>query len=242
MAKITSGTKEWATSNVNIADGCEHDCIYCYAKKMAIRFGRKTKDSWKEMKIREKDVKKGYSKRKGRVMFPSSHDITPSIFLESLAVLKKLLQSGNEVLIVTKPHYKVIKMLCHELEAYKKQILFRFTITSYNNELLEEYEPNAPFYGERYMALGYAYFQGFRTSVSIEPFLDKYPEHLIITIHQFVTDTIWLGKLNYMKTEFNTIENCIRVIKYIENHFPGKIKSKIRYKDSLREIKEKYNI
>ena len=27
-----TGTREWAASNVNIQDGCEHDCLYCYAK------------------------------------------------------------------------------------------------------------------------------------------------------------------------------------------------------------------
>ena len=28
------GTQEWAASNVNIQDGCEHDCRYCYAKSV----------------------------------------------------------------------------------------------------------------------------------------------------------------------------------------------------------------
>jgi DNA repair photolyase len=41
-----TGTQEWAASNVNIQDGCEHDCRYCYAKTMAIRFKRATAKSW----------------------------------------------------------------------------------------------------------------------------------------------------------------------------------------------------
>ncbi len=40
--KPPTGTQEWAASNVNIQDGCEHDCRYCYAKTMAIRFKRAT--------------------------------------------------------------------------------------------------------------------------------------------------------------------------------------------------------
>ena len=47
--KITSGTKEWADNNINIVFGCENNCRYCYAKKMAIRFERKTEETWKVM-------------------------------------------------------------------------------------------------------------------------------------------------------------------------------------------------
>ncbi len=47
--KITLGTKEWADSNINCYYGCSNDCLYCYAKKMAIRFKRKTEDTWKIM-------------------------------------------------------------------------------------------------------------------------------------------------------------------------------------------------
>lgn len=36
----TQGTKEWASSNINLFYGCANNCMYCYAKKMALRFGR----------------------------------------------------------------------------------------------------------------------------------------------------------------------------------------------------------
>jgi len=36
------------------------------------------------------------------VMFPSSHDITPTNLAGCLTVLKKLLEVGNEVLIVNR--------------------------------------------------------------------------------------------------------------------------------------------
>lgn len=87
-----------ATSNVNIISGCHHNCRYCYAKKMAIRFGRKTELTWKDMKINENKVIQSYKKRKGRIMFPSSHDIVPVFKDEYFLVLKKLLDAGNSVL------------------------------------------------------------------------------------------------------------------------------------------------
>ena len=48
-------------------------------KKLTIRFGRKTENSWKFMELNSRNVEKDYKKRNGRIMFPSSHDITPSI-------------------------------------------------------------------------------------------------------------------------------------------------------------------
>jgi len=142
--KITTGTKEWSDSSVNCYFGCSNDCNYCYAKRMAIRFDRiNNPEEWKIMKPNTKAIEKGYGLRNGRIMFPTSHDITVESYEGCLIVLKKLLKAGNEVLITTKPNLIVItKMVC-ELEQYKEQIQFRFTITSIDNETLKRWETNA---------------------------------------------------------------------------------------------------
>ena len=229
----TSGTKEWADSNVNIFYGCSNDCIYCYAKKMAIRFGRKTRETWKFMELNEKAFDKGYGKRKGRIMFPTSHDITFETLIFCLIALKKMLLAGNEVLITSKPDPKCILRICEDLKEWKEQIQFRFTITSKDNLILKRYEPSAPLYEDRMASLQLAYYKGFKTSVSMEPFLDKDPIPLIKKLAPFVTETIWVGKLNYQKFEFNTKENVRKVIRSLE-FLPENIKSKIRLKDSIR--------
>lgn len=214
--KITSGTKEWADTNVNCYFGCSNDCRYCYAKKMAIRFKRKTENNWKVMIPNEKVIVKNYKKRHGRVMFPSSHDITPKSLDNCIIVLKRLLKAENEVLITTKPNYSCIKKICDSFTEYKSLIQFRFTITSLNNELLKFWEPNAPSYEERLESLKYAYHAGFKTSVSIEPFLDKNPIPLIRQLSPYVSESIWLGKMNYIR----------------RNSFQGKDK---KYYDLIRE-------
>jgi len=127
--KITSGTKEWADSNVNCYFGCSNDCRYCYAKKMAIRFKRKTEKNWKVMIPNERVINKNFKKRQGRVMFPSSHDITPTSLNTCIIVLKRLLKAGNEVLITTKPNLSCIKKICDYFFKFKSSIQFRFTIT-----------------------------------------------------------------------------------------------------------------
>ncbi|MFX1340771.1 MAG: radical SAM protein, partial [Promethearchaeota archaeon] len=183
--KVTLGTKEWASSNINLISGCSHDCRYCYARKMAIRFKRKTKESWKTMELNEDKLSLNFKKRKGRIMFPSSHDITPEFKEECFLILKKILDAGNSILITTKPHFDVIKDICKKFEQYKDVIQFRFTITSINNKTLKFWEPGAPNFEERLNSLRYANSLNYKTSVSIEPFLDKDPIPLVKKLYPY---------------------------------------------------------
>jgi len=136
--KITSGTKEWADYNVNCIKGCYNNCRYCYAKMMAKRFGRSMDHTWKNMTIRKEVLNKNFKRRPGRVMFPSTHDMFDiSPFKEAcFIVLKKLLESGNDVLITTKPRLTIIQEIDRQFSHCKEQIQFRFTITSSNDKLL----------------------------------------------------------------------------------------------------------
>jgi len=52
------GTQEWAAKTVNCCTGCSHDCLYCYAKSMAIKFKQVTPEQWHLERIRPKDVSK----------------------------------------------------------------------------------------------------------------------------------------------------------------------------------------
>jgi DNA repair photolyase len=92
----------------------------------------------------------------------------------------------------------VIKSIINQFERYKEQIQFGFTITSNDNELLEFWEPNAPNFNERFEFLKHAFQKGFKTSVSVEPFLDYNPKELIRVIEPFVTESIWVGRMNYI--------------------------------------------
>jgi len=199
--KITLGTKEWADHNVNCINGCYNNCRYCYAKVIAKRFGRCTDDTWKDMNIQQGKINKEFTKKSGRVMFPSTHDIFDILPFKDVcfSILKKLLMNENEVLITTKPRFNIIEQMSHDFEQFKAQIQFRFTITSNNNKLLSFWEPNAPSYEERLASLQLAFRKGFKTSVSIEPFLDYDPIFLVKDIEQFTTESIWLGRMNYIQ-------------------------------------------
>ena len=193
------GTREWSDASHNIALGCDHDCLYCYARRIAQRFGLiETFEKWTTMEVNQAKVNASARNFGGVVMFPTTHDITPEILPAALETLKKLLAAGNEVLIVSKPHLEVIQTLCRELGSHRDKILFRFTIGSLSASTCKLWERGAPPPSERIAALKFAFKKNFRTSVSMEPMLGQNDEMqaLVARVSPLVTDTIWLGKLN----------------------------------------------
>ncbi len=196
--KAVHGTQEWAVHNVNIQLGCEHDCKYCYAKSMGIRFKRCVSSDWEVPQLLSDKVNAFPKKYSGRVMFPTTHDITPHNIHECISVLTGLCGAGNEVLIVTKPHVDCVRRLCVALAGYRNSILFRFTIGSADDSVLSFWEPNAPSFLERKKALALARQAGFRTSISCEPMLDTNPAAIIRSVRNHVTDSIWLGRVNQL--------------------------------------------
>jgi len=194
-----TGTREWAEHNRNIQLGCENDCRYCYAREMAVRFKRSTVETWKEPEIDMKKVNEKPKKLAGRIMFPTTHDITHRNMRGVASYLKGWLKEDNEILIVSKPDPVCIKFLCEQLYPYRSQITFRFTIGSLDNETLRFWEPNAPGIAARLVALEIAYKAGYQTSVSCEPYLDGTIVDLVTAVLPWVTDTVWIGKMNQVK-------------------------------------------
>jgi DNA repair photolyase len=212
---------------------------------MAKRFGRATEKTWQNMIIREDVVSQNFRKYSGRVMFPSSHDIfdLPEYEDACFTVLEKLLKSGNDVLITTKPRFAVIKKIEKDFSKFKDQIQFRFTITSSDNDLLQFWEPNAPLFEERLKSLQYAFRKGYKTSVSIEPFLDYDPQPLVTKISPFVTESIWLGIMNYIPRKNLRKDEIPYYDSIRENYCDEHLKEiydtlhlspKIRWKDSIK--------
>jgi len=250
--KEPTGTREWATSNINICVGCKNNCRYCYAKKMAIRFERRTEENWKEMELNPKVIDKKYTtKRKGRIMFPSTHDITPEILDSCIIILQKLLKSGNEILITSKPDFVCIREICNTFPDFKNQIQFRFTIGSINSNILKYWEEGAPSFEERFISLKYAFDQKYKTSISIEPFLDNDPEPLVKILEPYVTESIWIGKMNYIQRNNLSVEDQIEYNKIRKNNKTENIlniyhrlktNNLVRWKDSIKKILKKENI
>ena len=186
--------------------------------------------------------------KKGVVMFPTSHDITPNFLPQAVTTIRNLLVR-NKVLVVTKPHLSVVEALCQEFAEHKADIQFRFTVGALSEEVCGFWEPGAPTPGERVQALKHAYRKGFQTSVSIEPMLDSVENtlKLVAMVTPFVTDTIWLGKMNRCPQKTNahvpgfsealsriaeqqTDAEIFRLVGLLTEH------PKVRWKDSIKEV------
>jgi len=219
------GFHEWIKkgNSINICTGCPNDCKYCYAKGRAYRFKQVKIGEWSKERIREHDVVKNRKLYDGMIAFPTSHDITITNIDSYLKVLEKLLISGNEILIVSKPRFECIEKICNKAAAYKDKIIFRFSIGAIDDEILSFWDTNAPIYAERKQSLMYAFENGFRTSVSMEPLLD--PSNVVTMVEElaeYVSDYIWIGKMNYTgilrkRAHDNNDLHFIEQIKIIED-------------------------
>ncbi len=244
-----SGTREWSVESVNIILGCPHRCRYCYARSRAVEYGQcPDHAAWGTTyhRLRHAEVSKRRKKAAGRVMFPTTHDLTPDFLDPCIEVLLNLLKAGNDVLIVSKPHLSCIRTICDRLRMFREQILFRFTIGAVDDKILSYWEPGAPNFQERLASLKHAFDQGFATSVSCEPLLDAAGVgKLFRTLEPYVTDTIWIGKMNEICRRVELGTNPSEIVR-IENGQTDegiraiyallKDQSMIRWKESFKTV------
>ena len=163
--------------------------------------------------------------------------------------IQLILDGGHEILIVSKPHPECIAAICNRFKAYKNKILFRFTIGSASNETLKLWEPGAPSFDERLASLKLAHRLGFATSISCEPMLDGNIDAVVQQVLPYVTDSIWLGKMNQVKARltFNRApkevvqaaevlmqEQSDENIQALYQRFKGN--PKIKFKDSIKKV------
>ena len=245
-----TGTAEWAEVTENISRGCSNNCLYCYAASYANRFKLKARSEWEHEEFTKRAAITSYPARKGVVMFPSSHDITPFNVEACIRFAKLMLKKGNNLLIVSKPRLECIRLVLKELNEFKEQILFRFTIGTLTDDISLMWEPGAPLPSERIEALSLARASGFRTSVSIEPMLEDAAGAIAVVeaVRPFVTDTIWIGKMNKVrlrvKSEDPAIQKAVdkvttelqsdESIMTLYRHFKDDLM--IRWKDSIKDV------
>lgn len=244
-----TGTAEWAEVNENICLGCANNCLYCYAAASAKRFKLQDRDQWHLEEFTKRAKMTSYPARDGVIMFPSAHDITPFNIEKYIRVARLILAKGNKLLIVSKPRFDCMDRLVDDLGEYREQILFRFTIGAISDRLSRFWEPGAPLPEERLRCLRLAHFYFFRTSVSIEPMLAGVDEAEVVieAVQHWVTDTIWIGKMNKVRLRVDlTVPENLAAVECIENQQSDKAIMElyqmhrddpmIRWKDSIKLV------
>lgn len=215
MKSKTSGTDEWVRKTVNIIQGrgtrkqkCLYDCGYCYARFNAHRWKMTNWYEWafmEKIEINEYIVNKGWRKPSNSpknmkyqydIMFPSAHDIFPQIIEPCKTVTMNIVKGGYTLLIVTKANPVAIFELADHLKEYKDQITWRISITTLDETIRKTWERKAPKIFQRLTVLKQLFADGWSTSVSIEPFLDRDPIPLIQEVLPYTNEKIWIGPMN----------------------------------------------
>ena len=222
---------------------------------MAVRFKRKSAEDWENEEVNEAKADKRFGKKSGRIMIPTSHDLTPANKDIAIQIIQGLLKVGNDILIVTKPRMDVVKDICDALFDYQDRILFRFTIGSADSDILRFWEPNATGFSERLECLKMAYAMGYETSVSCEPMLDTNPDAVVKKVQKYVSESIWLGKPNFLMTRIKQngysegSETWIKAKELIESQDDQFIldlvkrfesNEKIKWKESIVKVQNEY--
>jgi DNA repair photolyase len=249
VPRVGTGTREWAEINENIARGCPNDCLYCYAATNAKRFHQRTRAEWHREELTRHATITVYPRRKGVIMYPSSHDITPFNVEAYIRVGRLMLEAGNTLLVVSKPRIDCIRQVLESFHLHKERVLFRFTIGTTDTTMAAHWEPGAPPPAERITALRLAFESGWRTSVSAEPLLGglDVARVLLDAVRPYVTDTIWIGKMNQIgrRVDLSLPENLRRareieaaqsdaeIVKLIEALNGDPL---VRWKDSVAEV------
>ena len=183
---------------INPYVGCQHGCIYCYAKFMKRFSGHK--ENWGEFvdvkinapELLNQEIKK---KKKGRVWISGVCD--PYQPLEKKYELTKkcleILQKNNwPVVIQTKS-----PLVLRDLELLKKfqEIEVGFTITTDDEEIRKIFELRTVPINERIETLDKLHQEGIKTFVMIAPLLPK-AESLVPKLKGKV-DYVIIDKMNY---------------------------------------------
>jgi DNA repair photolyase len=253
-----TGTREWSDISRNCGTGCKNGCVYCFAAWGAIyRYKRVKPDCWTEEKVNmTKAMKKEpYGRDPNQVaMYPTQHDITEAYYEASIHKVQHLLDAGYQVLIVTKPTFKIFTNFLLHFEKYKARILTRISLTSLDPKASLQYEPGASSPAERLDCLEWAFKHGYQTSLSCEPMLPSrrytYAEMgrlIYYKAAEFVTDKIWYGTMNKVHSRIpditpsweKEIENWQQpseVLKLVRIIQASGANQKVEWKDSVKTI------
>ena len=161
---------------INPYIGCEHGCVYCYARFMKRFTGHK--EPWGEfidIKINAATLLQSEIKRKrmGRVWISGVCDPYQPIekrYKLTMRCLKILLENGWPVTVQTKS-----PLILRDIQLLKRfnEIEVGLTITTFDENIRKIFEPKSPSIKERIEALKRLNSEGLKTYAMIAPILPK---------------------------------------------------------------------
>jgi len=192
--------KEYCDLAVNLYNGCEHSCSYCY---VPIFTKREKKDFHSTISVRknilESLLKEAQFYKDKEVLLCFTCDPYQPIAIETGITRKaiEILQSQKIIVnILTKAGMK--STVDFDLLSTQKS-KYGATLTFIDKDQSLKYEQKAALPEERFKALEIAHNMGIETWVSLEPVIDIEQTFEIVKITADFVDTFKVGKWNYDK-------------------------------------------
>jgi DNA repair photolyase len=183
--------------------GCAFSCSYCYVPKFPNGKHHFTEwGSWVEAKINAPQlIQKERTKVFGsRIFFGSATD--PYQYLElkyrlSRRCLEQLLKyKPQKVTLHTRSH-----LVLNDIELLKEfgdSLAVGISITTDDESIAREFEPNAPSIARRLELLAKLHECGIKVHVSMAPLLPCDPERLVNLVSPYASHA-WTGAMNYLE-------------------------------------------
>lgn len=202
--------REYSSLAINIINGCDMGCKYCYVPAMTFKkreeFHRESKHRKDVLANLEKDLKQlEDAGNKKLVMFSFTSDVYQldeefnSITREALQLFKKYNQPFH---LLTKGGTKAVR----DFDLYKDTDWFACSLTFLSDEKSLEIEPNANLPLDRIGSLKIAKEKGIRTWVSFEPTLEAEETYKLYEASKQFTDFYKIGKVSRYKVDVDWIE------------------------------------
>lgn len=199
---------------LNPYTGCQHGCVYCYARFMKRYTGHK--EPWGEfvdIKINAPEVLRAEisKKPKGRVYFSSVTDAYQPLerkYQLTRRCLEVLAENSWPVTIQTKSD-----LVLRDLDILKKipEIKVGFTVTALDDNVRKVFEPFASPIASRLEALEKIKSSGIQTFAMIAPILPRLTDVSSLKKRlEPITDFIWEDNLNIRYGNWPDIEKTVK--------------------------------
>jgi DNA repair photolyase len=196
--------REYSPYSLNIYNGCDHNCKYCYIKTMPFPKYKATDEIKPRKDILEKlekQLKKQEITEQVLLCFMGDPYCQADIEHKTTReILKLLLKYDIPVAILSKGGERILR----DLDLFKKfrNIKVGTTLTLTEEKESLYYEPGAALPRERIKVLGILHNEGIKTWVSFEPVIRPLTTYQLLELSYPFVDQYKVGKMNYYKLDF----------------------------------------
>ena len=192
--------REYSPLAANFYNGCDHGCIYCYAPGIK----KITREQYLSVSPRrdilheiEKDCKK-YAYSKKQVLFNFMGDpycLANNEFKITRGALKLMLSNHIPVAVLSKGGSRILQDI-DIIKRFGEHIKVGTTLTFFDPELSNEWEPGAASPTDRILTLEKVHDAGIKTWASFEPVIEPEESLRLIAETLHCVDEYKIGKIN----------------------------------------------